>query len=431
LASDSATTTATATATATETETRYALRILISLVLAVGVLSADGKPGLAEDNPCDPGTEQAEFWSTRHGCVEVPLDHSDPSGRVVPIYYELSVPASSGPGAILLFHGGPGFPRKHIQAEGALWRSIRSHRTVLYFHQRGAGWSGRVADARDIRGKERFYSLDAITQDAAWLHDKLLPGVPVVVMGKSAGGFLAMKYALSRPDAVSALVLAATSAHHGYVSNRKQEQSDFFDGLAQRYPGFDEDLEKGVWQIEPALSSGDGLHGLSDVSDLIEGVFLDLSYTLHGQFEIVAMTRELARGRTDLLRSRMNAGRQTLRSTGLESLAILNNITCREFQFGLNSPDSCTGQETASSYDLRADLERVIVPALVLGGKYDPILPPRYQEEIASALAGPVTVHILHASAHMLFQEQPAACAAYILDFLGIPRQQPAQTPAL
>ena len=71
------------------------------------------------------------------------------------------------------------------------------------------------------------------------------------------------------------------------------------------------------------------------------------------------------------------------------------------------------------------------MPALVLSGRYDPILPPRFQEEIAEALGGPVTWQVFDLSAHMVFREQPAATAGAVLDFLGVPRQQVPQLPGL
>jgi pimeloyl-ACP methyl ester carboxylesterase len=73
----------------------------------------------------------------------------------------------------------------------------------------------------------------------------------------------------------------------------------------------------------------------------------------------------------------------------------------------------------------------VTARTLVLSGRHDPVLPPSFQEVIARGVSGPVVWKVLELSGHMIFQEQPNASAAAVLEFLRIPAQQPAQTPAL
>lgn len=389
-------------------------------------------PARAQEDPCRNDVKKEEYWFTRSGCLRVPLDHSDPEGPLIPIYYELSEPMGRSIGSMIVFHGGPGFPRRHLQSQGPLWEGIRLYYRVLYFHQRGTGWSGRITDPQELRGREHLYSLDRIVDDTAILHDQLLDGARAVLMGKSAGGFLALKYALARPDVVSAVVVAATSAHHGYLSNRSDEQNSFLRQLADRYPGLDTNLREGTNRLDLTDLVGEASgESFSSVSELVESVFLDLSYTLHGQFEIVAIARQLAQGETTLLKKRLATGRKTLRSTGMESLPVLNNITCRELMFGRTSPETCRDVPEGKPYDIRENLKQISLPVLVLSGLYDPILPPKYQQEIAEGLGGPVTLRVLNASAHMLFEEQPAACARYVFDFLNIPSQHPPQLPSL
>ena len=87
--------------------------------------------------------------------------------------------------------------------------------------------------------------------------------------------------------------------------------------------------------------------------------------------------------------------------------------------------------ELATLYDVRDELASLPIPTLILSGRFDPILPPRFQQEIAEAMGDFAQWHILELSAHMIFQEQPRASSELVLDFLQINRQQPAQTPAL
>lgn len=66
---------------------------------------------------------------------------------------------------------------------------------------RGTGRSGELRGACSIRG---------LADDAARAVDEL--GGPLILIGHSMGGYIAQTLALSRPDAVAALVLIGTSA---------------------------------------------------------------------------------------------------------------------------------------------------------------------------------------------------------------------------
>jgi pimeloyl-ACP methyl ester carboxylesterase len=251
-------------------------------------------------------------------------------------------------------------------------------------------------------------------------------------MGKSAGGFIAILFALRYPTDTKRLILAATTAQHEYISRRHEVKEDYLLSLEERYPGFLHDHEQALSVLRPGfLSAVPAVKDLLLRIDILENVIFDLSYTLAGQFETVAITRDVADHRFDLLLKRVANGRKTLRSTGMESLAVLNHITCREFAFSRSNPGACLLPELATLYDVREKLSSLPIPTLILSGRFDPILPPRFQQEIAEAMGDRAQWHILELSAHMIFQEQPRASAELVLDFLQIDRQQPAQTPAL
>jgi proline iminopeptidase len=403
------------------------LMIFAFLLLAMPATSfAGGK------DPCRKSVTKGLAWKTRSGCLAVPLDHSDPAGEQLNVFYEVSEPSAPAVGTIIVFHGGPAYPREHLQEGGYLWRSLRMYFRILYFHQRGSGHSGLVTDPARLAGREHLYTLEAMVEDAGLLHRRILGGGKVIVMGKSAGGFLAMLFALRFPDSVSSMILAATTAHHGYVAERDRVRQAYFRALEERHAGFAEAHQRAQEILSPAiLSEMPQLKELFAREGLLDAVFFDLSYTLAGQFETVAMARDLAERRFGLLVKRLSAGRSTLRTTGLESALILNNISCREFLFGRSSPESCPDKEVGDLYDVRDRLPGLTVPVLLLSGRHDSILPPDFQEEIAALLGGEVEWHVLELSSHMLFEEQPRACASYILAFLGIRHQQPAQTPGL
>ena len=409
----------------------YIIFGLAALLLAAPAATA--KPG---DDPaaqaCKGAKTEGPAWMTTSGCIETPFEHEVPDGEKFRTYYEISRPKEQSMGSIVVFHGGPAYPRKHMHSNGYIWAALRAHFTVLYFHQRGSGYSGRITEATQLEKTRHLYSLGHIVDDAEFLRRKLLGNQNIILIGKSAGGFIALLYAIKHPDVTAAVVLAATSAHHGYISERNRVKREFFAGLDKRYPGFaahrrraneitDLNLLKELTNLKEILVRG----------NVLESVFFDLSYTLKGQFETVAIARDLADRRYDLLAKRLAEGRKTLRGTGLESIPVLNNISCRELEFEKTNPAGCVSKDKGREFDVRKRLGELKMPVLVLSGQYDPILPPVFQEEIVDGLKTEVTWHILDMSAHMIFQEQPNACAKYVLEFLGVYHQQPAQTPGL
>ncbi|MBM4352280.1 MAG: alpha/beta hydrolase [Deltaproteobacteria bacterium] len=411
------------------------LALALSAVLpSLPALAAGPRHAAADERPdeCSRVTREYPLWTEESGCIDAPWNASDPAAGTFPLYYELSRPKGPSIADLIVFHGGPGYPRRHLQRGGELWESLRAHCTILYFHQRGSGFSARVADASALAGREGLFTLDRIVDDTWLLHQELLGGHPAVLVGKSAGGFLAMKFALAHPESTRSLVLAATSPHHGYISRRNAVKTGFFLSLDERWPGFLAALGRARAYLDRADADDIGpLAALPVREDLLESMFFDLAYTLDGQFEMVAMARDLAERRFGLFLARAAAGKETLRPTGLESDAVLNLITCRELRFADANPLACSNQSEGELYDLRDRLHELSVPVLVLSGRYDPILPPPFQEEIVRNLPGMPEWHVLELSSHMLFEEQPKACTVYILDFLGIPRQQLPQSPGL
>ena len=386
-----------------------------------------------EAHPCDLTVRDELAWSTTTGCFDVPEDRGGESSKLLPIYYELSVPNEEPLGAVLLFHGGPGYPRRHMNQYGSMWEGIRTHYIVLYFHQRGSGYSALIEEEADLVGKEAFYSLDTIVEDAHTLAAALVPDARWILLGKSAGGFLALKYALRFPDDVASLILACTTAQDEYLASREQVKWEFYRALERRHGGFlahwnrvkrFAGVPKGRFKMFARISS-------EPMGDLLEGIALDLSYTLDGQFQLVALAQDAAQGRYDLLMERISGGNVTLVRTGLESIPILNFVTCRELGFGRSNPTACEGIEEEGRYDLRPRLREIDAPTLVLSGQYDPILPPRFQREIADGIGDNAELVVFELSGHMIFLEQPQGTAEVVLEFLKIPHQQPQQAPGL
>ena len=110
----------------------------------------------------------------------------------------------------MLVHGGPGGDHSGFKpAMGHLAERMQ----LVYFDHRGQGRSDPADPAS--------YTLDENVEDMEALRRHLGLG-PVVSIGTSYGGMVAMAHAARYPDAVSHLVLIATAAHGGFIAQAQQ-----------------------------------------------------------------------------------------------------------------------------------------------------------------------------------------------------------------
>jgi pimeloyl-ACP methyl ester carboxylesterase len=84
-----------------------------------------------------------------------------------------------------------------------------------------------------------------------------------------------------------------------------------------------------------------------------------------------------------------------------------------------NDPQVMLGDYLACDrFDLRADLERIPTPALVICGMEDVMTPPRYGEYLAEHLPDATLVQVERAG-HMVMFEAPDETAAAVSRFLS------------
>jgi proline iminopeptidase len=99
-----------------------------------------------------------------------------------------------------LLHGGPGSDHSGVKSRyGRLSERVQS----VYFDFRGQG--------RSARGDPKRYTLDENVEDMEALRRHLGLG-PIVSLGTSYGGMVAMAHAARYPESVSHLILVATAA---------------------------------------------------------------------------------------------------------------------------------------------------------------------------------------------------------------------------
>src|SRR3954469_5978142 len=110
----------------------------------------------------------------------------------------------------MVIHGGPGSDHTGFKPG---FSPLAARLQLVYFDHRGQG--------RSATSDPGTYTLDENVEDMEALRRHLGLG-PIVSIGTSYGGMVAMAHAARYPDAVSHLVLIVTAAHGGFIP-RAQE----------------------------------------------------------------------------------------------------------------------------------------------------------------------------------------------------------------
>jgi proline iminopeptidase len=163
-----------------------------AIVAVVGLLTT----GVSCARPSvDPGparfpTEAAVPVGLRAGVHEVAI-------QGVRQWYRVAGEGEPGGPPVVFLHGGPGQGSVHFAALAG--PALEPHARMVYYDQRGSGLSQKPADPS-------AYSLPILVEDVEGLRREL--GVPeIVLVGHSFGGTLALEYAAKYPRHVAGLVI--------------------------------------------------------------------------------------------------------------------------------------------------------------------------------------------------------------------------------
>jgi proline iminopeptidase len=268
----------------------------------------------------------------------------------------------TGTGRTLVCHGGgPGFSSLYLGGLGGLDGRLE----LILLDPRGTGGSDRPADPR-------AYAIDDYVDDVEELRRHL--GLERIdLLGHSHGGIVAIAYAARHPKRVERLILASTFARWG-----PEQQAAMEAGVAAR----------------------DGESWYPDAKAALEA-------EQAGDFTTDEEMEELAFREFPFYFARFGdeerAYLETLRTDST------NSDTLRYFN-----------EEIWEAFDLRADLERITAPTLVITGADDFITGPVPAAEIEQGLAD-VSKVIIPNCGHFIFFETPEAFCDAVFSFLGDP----------
>ena len=251
----------------------------------------------------------------------------------------------------LVIHGGPG--GEHSDLKSA-FKPLCEQLQLVYFDHRGQG--------RSARGDPALYTLDENVEDMEALRQHLGLG-PIVSLGTSYGGMVAMAHAARYPAAVSHLVLMVTAAHAG------------FNALARQHVAQHGTLEQVA--VCQALWSGQ----------------LDTVEKMRHYYEVMG---PLYAKKYDAVAAGLTRGRNIFSPEAIN----------RAFAPG----------GFLQSFDLRPELHRITAPTLLLAGRHDWICPPVFSEEIAALIPG-AQLKVFEHSSHSLRVDEPDRLIAEVAAF--------------
>jgi proline iminopeptidase len=230
----------------------------------------------------------------------------------------------------------------------------------VYFDHRGNG--------RSARGDPASYTLDENVEDMEALRLHLGLG-PIVSIGTSYGGMVAMAHAARYPASVSHLVLIVTASHSGFITRAKGIVRERGTAEQQRVCAM-------LWAGE--LNTVDRLRHYYEVMGPL--------YSRRHQAAAVT----------------------AVRSRGILSPEPLNRA------FGPGG--------FMHSLDLRPELPRIAAPTLILAGRHDWICAPEFSEEIHRLVAGS-DLRIFENSSHSIRMDEPEAMLDAIAGFVVYKRR--------
>jgi proline iminopeptidase len=252
-----------------------------------------------------------------------------------------------------IIHGGPGSDHSDLKATlGPLSETMQ----LVFFDHRGQG--------RSARGDVARYLLDENVEDMEALRRHLGLG-PIVSIGTSYGGMVAMAHAARHPAAVSQLILIVTAAQSGF-NDRARE-----------------------------IVAARGTDAQKAAADDLWAGRLDTVEKLQHYYDVLGPLYSL---RYDPAAAQRTRGRAIL------------------------SPEPITKAFAPGgflrSFDLRPELAAITAPTLILAGRHDWICPPEFSEEIHRLIKGS-RLRIFENSSHSIRNDEPDLLRQTITDFVA------------
>jgi pimeloyl-ACP methyl ester carboxylesterase len=426
---------------------------LLALVAALPALAASNH-GYNSYNPetydvCQTQYTMQHYMQGKCFEIERPVQAGGESFKLRAVLLAEDLSKVSQQPTLVMIPGGPGESSgmlRYVLNEKDMLNGIIKHLglNVVLFDPRGTGSSKFSKPVSEYDPKA--VSTELMTEDLLALVNSVSPDKPVYLMSHSAGGSVAVQLALRAPERISGMLLASSSTsprqmaliNLGLISgqsalwerflkdpahaalplaelDRKYQESERAVIQQQKarilkqfvHPGFPK-ISVPMWRDQVLLAAESDPSGQA-VAALVENFYRDMT-TLEnasGQSLAPAALEERKLSEADMVPLDFKGGEwikaavmcgEGLTAKELETPTYLDGITMARF---------CNNIHAASEKDLlTADLTKVKVPVLFVGGQNDTQVPPYIAREIVSQL--PNATLILDAkSGHAVFYENP------------------------
>lgn len=279
--------------------------------------------------------------------------------RDTELYFDIDGAGLAADGATMrerpvafVIHGGPGSDHTGFRAPLA---PLTQKLQLVYFDHRGSG--------RSARGDKSKYTLDENVEDMEALRRYLGLG-PIVSIGTSYGGMVAIAHAARYPDSVSQLILVVTAAHSAFIQRSREI-------VAQRGTA-----EQVAWCEDLYAGRIDTPEKLRDYHHVMGPLYAR-------RFDPAGSMERLARG--------------------------------------IHSSDALNAAFAPGGFmhtmDLRPELAAIRAPTLIIAGRHDWICAPEFSEEIHRLISGS-KLRIFEQSSHSIRVDEPERLRKEILDFV-------------
>jgi proline iminopeptidase len=252
-----------------------------------------------------------------------------------------------------ILHGGPGGDHSGFKPA---FSPLAERMQLVYVDHRGQG--------RSAKGDPETYTLDENVEDLEALRQYLGLG-PVVTIGTSYGGMVAMAHAARYPGSVSHLICIVSAAHSGF--NERAQQIV---------------LERGTPEQQ-------------HVCQMLWNGALQTLEEVHHYYDVMAPL---------YARTYDPGAAQDSRSRTLHEPLALN----RAFR---------PGGFLREGFDLRPELHNITARTLILAGRHDWICAPEFSEEIHGLIPGS-DLRIFEGSSHSIRVDEPEAMIYAIKGFI-------------
>lgn len=252
-----------------------------------------------------------------------------------------------------ILHGGPGNDHSDLKASLA---PLAETMQLVFFDHRGQG--------RSARGDVARYVLDENVEDMEALRRHLGLG-PVVSIGTSYGGMVAMAHAARYPGAVSHLILIVTAAHAGFIARARE-------------------IVAARGNAEQQVAAADLWAGR-----------LDTVEKLRRYYDVMGPLYSL---RYDPLAAQASRGRAILSPEAINKAF---------------APDGFLRR-----FDLRPELHAIAASTLILAGRHDWICPVEFSEELHRLIKG-AQLRVFENSSHSLRNDEPELLRRTIAEFVA------------